>query len=326
MDKNEDLRLMVKVAQMYYEQDLTQAEIARQLGIYRTTISRLLKKVRQLGIVTIAINYDYNENLVLEQQLKSRFNLKEAIVVSTPNPFDLQEQLVLMAKQCAVFLSSIIEENNIIGFSWGSAVATLVEQMDSLPQSRRVTCIPMVGGPSGKLESRYHVNTLVYSAAMKLKGESLLIDFPAILEQKAIRDGIIQSQHFRNIADYWDQLDIAIVGIGSPTMSGQLSWRAFYGNEVIDDFNDRRVIGDICSRFYDRDGEPVNTHISDKTITIELNQIKRARYAIGIAHSHEKVNAIIGALRGKYINCLVTTKETAEEILNSTNIENANTE
>lgn len=318
MDKNEDLRLMVKIAQMYYEQDLTQAEISHQLGIYRTTISRLLKKVRQLGIVTIAINYDYNENLVLEQQLKSRFNLKEAIVVSTTNPFDLEGQLALMAKQCAIFLNSIIEKNNIIGFSWGSAVATLVEHMDSLSQSRHVTCIPMVGGPSGKLESRYHVNTLVYGAAMKLKGESLLVDFPAILEQKSTRDGIMQSRHFSHVADYWDRLDIAIVGIGSPTMSGHSSWRAFYGSDVIAHFNDRRVIGDICSRFYDCDGVPIETYISDKTITIELEQIKRARYAVGIAHSSDKVNAIIGALRGKYINCLVTTKETAEEILNNT--------
>jgi DNA-binding transcriptional regulator LsrR (DeoR family) len=318
MDKNEDLRLMVKIAQMYYEQDLTQAEIARRLGIYRTTISRLLKKVRQKGIVTIAINYDYNNNLLLEQQLKSRFNLKEAIVVPMANAFDEPTQLTLMAQQCAGFLNRIIEEDNIIGFSWGSAVATLVEHMDNSPRSRRVTCVPMVGGPSGKLESRYHVNTLVYGAAMKLKGESLLIDFPAILEQKSIRDGIMQSQHFRNMKEYWDQLDIAVVGIGSPTMIGQSSWRAFYGNDVIDHFNDRRVIGDICSRFYDLDGLPVETYISDKTITIELAQIKRARYAIGIAHSHDKVNAIIGALRGRYINCLVTTAETAEEILTNT--------
>lgn len=59
MEKSDDLRLMVKIAQMYYEQDFTQAEIARALGIYRTSISRMLKKVREQGIVTISINYNY---------------------------------------------------------------------------------------------------------------------------------------------------------------------------------------------------------------------------------------------------------------------------
>ncbi|CNE27930.1 sugar-binding transcriptional regulator [Yersinia mollaretii] len=318
MEKSDDLRLMVKIAQMYYEQDFTQAEIARALGIYRTSISRMLKKVREQGIVTISINYNYNENLLLEQQLKSRFKLREAIVVSSEEDQSPEHQLILMAKHCCALLNRIIENGDILGFSWGSAIATLVEQMETSPVSRQLTCIPMVGGPSGKLESRYHVNTLVYSAAMKLKGESLLIDFPAILEKSVIRDGIVQSQHYRAIADYWQRLDIAIFGIGSPNISGNSTWGAFYGSDVIDHFNDRQVAGDICSRFYDLQGNPVETYISDKTITIELEKIKKARYSIGIAHSHEKISGIIGAIKGKYINSLVTTKETAEEILKLT--------
>ena len=73
MENSDDIRLIVKIAQLYYEQDMTQAQIARELGIYRTTISRLLKRGREQGIVTIAINYDYNENLWLEQQLKQKW-------------------------------------------------------------------------------------------------------------------------------------------------------------------------------------------------------------------------------------------------------------
>ncbi|HHH7531614.1 TPA: helix-turn-helix domain-containing protein, partial [Escherichia coli] len=56
MENSDDIRLIVKIAQLYYEQDMTQAQIARELGIYRTTISRLLKRGRDQGIVTIAIN------------------------------------------------------------------------------------------------------------------------------------------------------------------------------------------------------------------------------------------------------------------------------
>lgn len=86
MENSDDIRLIVKIAQLYYEQDMTQAQIARELGIYRTTISRLLKRGREQGIVTIAINYDYNENLWLEQQLKQKFGLKEAVVASSDGP------------------------------------------------------------------------------------------------------------------------------------------------------------------------------------------------------------------------------------------------
>lgn len=318
MEKSDDLRLMVKIAQMYYEQNSTQAEIAQTLGIYRTSISRILKKVREQGIVSISINYNYNDNLLLEQQLKSRFGLREVVVVADELSDSPESALISMAKQCGTLLNRIIEKGDVIGFSWGSAIAALVEQMDSSPMPRQVTCIPLVGGPSGKLESRFHVNTLVYSAALKLKGESLLIDFPAILEKSVIRDAIIQSQHYQTIAELWDRLDIAVFGIGSPNISGNSTWRAFYGGEVIDHFNDRNVAGDICSRFYDIQGNPVETLISDKTITIPLDKIKAARYSIGVAYSHEKISGIIGAIQGKYINCLVTTQATVKEILQMT--------
>ena len=98
MENSDDIRLIVKIAQLYYEQDMTQAQIARELGIYRTTISRLLKRGREQGIVTIAINYDYNENLWLEQQLKQKFALQE-VVVAASDALQEEDQLNLIGQR-----------------------------------------------------------------------------------------------------------------------------------------------------------------------------------------------------------------------------------
>ena len=275
-ENSDDIRLIVKIAQLYYEQDMTQAQIARELGIYRTTISRLLKRGREQGIVTIAINYDYNENLWLEQQLKQKFGLKEAVVVSCDSEQE-DEQLKMMGVHGAQLLERLLEPGDIIGFSWGRAVRGLVEGLSPASQSRQLICVPIIGGPSGKLESRYHVNTLTYSAAAKLKGESHLADFPAL------RDGA--------------------------------NWHAFYGSEESDDLHARQVAGDICSRFYDINGVTVETNMSEKTLSIETNKLKQARYSIGIAMGEEKLSGILGALRGNYINGLVTNSHTAELLL-----------
>ena len=293
MENSDDIRLIVKIAQLYYEQDMTQAQIARELGIYRTNISRLLKRGRDQGIVTIAINYDYNENLWLEQQLKQKFGLKDVVVVSG-NDEDEETQLAMMGLHGAQLLDRLLEPGDIVGFSWGRAVSALVENLPQAGQSRQLICVPIIGGPSGKLESRYHVNTLTYSAAAKLKGESHLADFPALLDNPLIRNGIMQSQHVKTISAYW---------------------HAFYGGEESDDLNARQVAGDICSRFFDIHGEMVETNMSEKTLSIEMNKLKQARYSIGIAMSEEKYSGIIGALRGKYINCLVTNSSTAELLL-----------
>lgn len=108
MENSDDIRLIVKIAQLYYEQDMTQAQIARELGIYRTTISRLLKRGRDQGIVTIAINYDYNENLWLEQQVKQKFGLKDVVVVSG-NDEDEDTQLAMMGLHGAQLLDRLLE-------------------------------------------------------------------------------------------------------------------------------------------------------------------------------------------------------------------------
>lgn len=314
MENSDDIRLIVKIAQLYYEQDMTQAQIARELGIYRTTISRLLKRGREQGIVTIAINYDYNENLWLEQQLKQKFALKE-VVVASGDALAEDAQLTVMGQQGAQLLERLLEPGDIIGFSWGRAVRSLVENLPQSSQSRQLICVPIIGGPSGKLESRYHVNTLTYSAAARLKGESHLADFPALLDNELIRNGIMQSHHFKTIAAYWNNLDVAIVGIGSPAIRDGANWHAFYGSEESDDLHARHVAGDICSRFYDINGATVETNMSEKTLSIEMSRLKQARYSIGVAMGEEKYSGILGALHGKYINCLVTDKKTAELLL-----------
>jgi len=159
------------------------------------------------------------------------------------------------------------------------------------------------------------VNTLTYGAAARLKAESHLADFPALLENTLIRNGIMQSQHFKTISSYWENLDVALVGIGSPAIRDGANWHAFYGSEESDDLNARHVAGDICSRFYDINGIAVETNMNEKTLSIDIARLKQVRYSVGIAIGEEKYTGIIGALRGGYINCLVTHREPAERLL-----------
>lgn len=110
------------------------------------------------------------------------------------------------------------------------------------------------------------MNTLTYGAAARLKAESHLADFPALLDNPLIRNGIMQSQHFKTISSYWDSPDVALVGIGSPAIRDGANWHAFYGSEESDDLNARHVAGDICSRFYDINGGLVDTNMSENPV------------------------------------------------------------
>lgn len=308
--------MLLKVAQMYYENDMTQSEISKELGIYRTTISRMLKKIREKGIVKIAINYNLCETFSIEQQLIERFGLKEAIVVPIIGE-EKKVKLRAMGQACAQLIARIVKDEDVVGFSWGSSLAEIINELEVTHESNAMF-VPMVGGPSGKMESQYHVNTIVYAAAQKFKGTSVLIDVPAILERKETREHIVQSQYFQDIATLWDKITIAIVGIGSTMIKGNPAWTAFYGGEALEELERGQIVGDICSQFFDIKGNIIETSISERTIAIGLEHLKKTKYSIGVAESLEKVDAIIGALNGKYLNVLVTTEDTAKEILERT--------
>ncbi|MGG1940814.1 sugar-binding transcriptional regulator [Paenibacillus polymyxa] len=314
MNLQEDRKLLIKVAQMYYEQDMTQSEISKVLGIYRTTISRMLKRVREEGIVSITINYGTADQLPLEQKLCECFGLQEAIVVMTDpaQPSHLKRKAI--GRACSDWLQHKVQSKDVIGFSWGSSLASVVDEF-STDNRPFVTFIPMVGGPSGKLESRYHVNTICYQAAVKWNARSLMIDAPAITEQRETREQLINSPYFKTISDYWGKLDIALFGIGSAKLQGREKWRGFYGDAFITELEDGRAAGDICSRFFDESGTSIKTSLEDRTLTISLEQIKKAKLSVGIAESLEKVPGILGALNGGYMNVLITTEETALKLL-----------
>lgn len=314
MDELEEERLLLKLAQMYYEKDLTQSEIAKELNINRSTISRMLKKVREKGIVTTLINYDMFDTFTVEEQLKDRFNLKDAIVVPVGEEHSKETKLLAMGQACANYLKQIVQNKDVIGFSWGSSLGRTVEQLENTSKED-VLCVPMVGGPSGKLESRYHVNTICFKAAEKFNAQSLMIDLPAILDNRETRDQILKSDYFEEISTVWKLVTVAVFGIGSIEISGERTWKAFYGNAVTEELKRDNVVGDICSHFFDIDGNVIQTSVTDRTISIGLDKIKNARYSIGVAESKEKVNGIIGALNSGLMKVLVTTEETAKLIL-----------
>lgn len=312
--ERDEYKLLVKIAQMYYEENKTQSEISSDLGIHRTSISRMLKTIREKNIVKISVNYDLVDTSSLENKIKKNFGLRDVIIVPVEPSQKTKIKQKSIGSAAAEYLSNIIEDGDTIGFSWGSTLSELIYEIKP-KYYKNVVCVPMIGGPSGRIESQHHVNTITYEAAKKFNGKSILIDSPAILDSKSVRDALMDTEHNKEIKTMWDNLDIAVVGIGSILISESENWNGFYEDKIVKLMNENKVVGDIISRFYDVDGNVIDTDISNRIIGITLDKLKSIPYRIGVAESKNKVLGILGALNGGYINVLVTTEETAIELI-----------
>ena len=314
MTKDEQKQL-VKIAEMYYLENKTQSEISRALQIHRSTISRLLKLSREKGIVKITIDPFQAGTYSYEEELVNKFGLDKAIVVTTSENVNDEKVLMDLGKAANSYLKEIVEDDMIIGFSWGSAMAAFAQSISGI-EKRNITCVPIVGGPSGRVVSKYHVNTITYQASLALHGKALLIDAPAIPETLELKKALLDKSFNQSLIHYWRNLNIAVLGIGSPTMKESDRWKDFYGQDVFQFVTENKVVGDVVSRFYDAQGHHIESELDSRIIGIDTTDLKRVRYKIGIAESRDKVPAIIGAIRGGYVNVLVTTQDTARELLN----------
>lgn len=314
MDTDETNRLLVRIAELYYNEDRTQSQISKELNIHRSTISRLLKKSREKGIVNIDINYDMAGTYALEKKFESLFDLEKVIIIPTVAEMGHKTKTQLLAKSASNYLQTIIRDSMIIGFSWGETMTSIGHEMSDM-ETKNVVCVPMLGGPSGKLDSEYHVNTVVYEVARKLNAKSILIDSPAITETIELKQALMNTQFNKELTEVWNNLDVAMLAVGSIGLSQKLMWKQFYGENVLSTLSSKNVVGDVISRFFDENGIPVQSDLNNRTIGITLEQLKRVKTRIAVAESSEKATAILAALRGNYMNVLITTDETANSIL-----------
>lgn len=306
-----DRRILIKAANLYYNDRLKQDDIAQRLGVDRTTVSKYLKRALAAGIVRITVDTDGNEEL--ESALERRFGLREAYVVE--RSIDLEQVKRRMAKAGLSLLRRIAADGQVIGLAWGTSIRELThyaaaERLHPV----RADFVPLDGGPES-LDSELHVNTLCYELANAFGGRSHYIYAPTIARTAAIAAAIRQDVNFEQISRFWERLDIGIVGIGAPVKSSNLVWMGSFGRAAIESLLRAGVVGEICSVFYDRDGRPVTTEFRDRIIAVDLERLRALSYSIGMAASREKVPAILGALRGRYINVLITDEETAKILL-----------
>lgn len=313
MLKEED-KLLVRIAEMYYQEDKTQSQISKELNIHRSTISRLLKRSRNEGIVTIAINYDKAGTYNVEKELQNIFSLEKAIIIPTASELSRSQKDRLLAAGVDSYLKEKIKNNMILGFSWGETLAAIAAELSEY-KLENILCVPMIGGPAGRLISDYHVNTITYEMSKKLNGRALLIDAPAFPETVSLKKALMDNAFNQKLAEYWGKIDIAIFGIGSPSLKTSKTWKQFYGEDVLDYLEEERVVGDVVSRFYNQEGEHIQNKLDDCIIGITPTELKQVTYRIGVAASVEKAQAIVSALQGGYVNVLVTTEETAHEVV-----------
>ncbi|AGU81960.1 transcriptional regulator [Streptococcus anginosus C1051] len=311
--KSERKRLLAKIAYLYYVEEKSQAEIAAETGIYRTTVSRMLAEAKKEGIVKIEIEAFDTRLFHLENVVKEKYGLKGLEIVANQvddSPSDLEQRL---AQSAAGMLRGMIDDNAKVGFSWGKSLSLLVEHSGSR-HLNNVHFFPLAGGPS-PIHARYHVNTLIYSMANKYHGDCRFMNATIIQEDESLAKGILSSKYFEDLKRSWQELDVVVVGIGGQVDEKNRQWLDMLTAEDFRTVENEGAVGEICCRFFDENGELVDEQLQNRTVAISLDYLKTVPHSLAFAYGRQKAAAILAVLRAGYVNHLVTDEATILKVL-----------
>jgi DNA-binding transcriptional regulator LsrR (DeoR family) len=312
-NNNERLTYLAQVASMYYDQGQSQEEIAKEFGISRSAVSRLLTEARQKGVVEIIVHYPWRTCLELETALVSTFDLKAASVLFRENrPYE--EMLQGLGVLASRYLDRIIHDGVTIGISWGTALYQMINAMR--PRHLLGVKIVQLIGATGSENVPTDGPVLAQLLTGQLGGSCYYVYAPLIVESEAVREVLMQDRNIGDTLSRAKQADIALVGIGSTRADLSSLLRAGYLNEDEQDhIRATGAVGDICGQHYSLTGEWLDIDVNRRVVGISLDNLARIETVIGVAGSSRKGAAILGALRGRYVNVLITDDQAARKVL-----------
>jgi DNA-binding transcriptional regulator LsrR (DeoR family) len=314
MGRLEELRLITKVATLYHRHGLRQSEIAERLDLSQATVSRLLKRGESEGIVRITVAAPMGVYPQLEDALKERYGLKEAIVVDGSD--EPSELLHHVGAAAAYYLETTLQPEEQIGISsWSETLLAMTKSMRPIRRSTGARVIQILGGV-GDPAAAAHATQLTRGLASLVNGEFSMLPAPGVVGAAGTRRVLLKDPFVQEAVRRFDTITLALVGIGTVEPSPMLarSGNVFTAAELAA-LSARGAVGDICLRFFDADGDLVEHPLGDRVIGIGLHQLRGCRRSVGIAGGTRKLAAIRGALLGSWINVLITDNRVAEALV-----------
>ena len=312
--QQQDLRLLSKVSKLYYEQELTQQEIADTQLLSRSKVSRLLQRAQDAGIVHITVLPPPGIYTDLEYQLENKFGLREVIVTEATELTSQEAISKEIGLAAADYLHRTLRDGDIIGVSWGTTLNAMVSALR--PQETQDVHVVQIIGGLGPPEAEVHATDLCRRMGHALRSRLTLLPAPGIMDSQQAKEVILCDSYVQGALDLIPDINVAYIGIGAPTPTSVIMRDGSIMSQAeLDDLLNQGAVGDIALRFFDADGQPIHSELDDRVIGITIEQLKQIERVVGVAGGPEKDAVIRGALLGRLIDVLVTDHATAMRLL-----------
>jgi lsr operon transcriptional repressor len=306
--------LLLRAAWFYYKDELTQDEIAKRLSLSRASVGRLLDRARRVGLVSIQLDTEYLNAFELSAELRRVFRLTEALVVPDHDkePADHHAINARVGLGGAQFLSTHLRPGGSLGVGWGETVSRVIAATN-FGTVGPVHMVTLTGGVDGYLPT-----------IVSFKGETgnadqattaAVIPAPIHASSPELAAALRAEPTIQQVLKHACEVDQAVVGVGTPTLDATIAQLGYLNADDVRILAEHKIVGDILGQFFDANGVVADLPLHDRRIGVDLVDLKNIPKVVGVAGGVHKAEAILGALRGGYLDVLVTNEIAAIRLL-----------
>lgn len=306
----------MRAARMYYLGGKSQGEIAKALGVSRSSVSRILLSARERGIVEIRIHNhrSLTRDKELEKRLVETFDLQSAQVVARPSG---RTAIDVVGEMAARIFEKVVPGLSRFGMSWGETIAAFTEHVQVEPIYPRLELCPLAGGAPTMQPTGASGNVALDSLARSCGALAYRFDAPAVVESSLTWQALNRESGVVQALDRARQCEVALVGIGQIGVhsSSRITRAMRLSDAEQADFLRQQPVGDLCGRFFDIHGRALGVPSSERVIGLTLDELDELPSVVGIAAGVEKSMGVLGALRTGVLTQLIADEDLVHAVL-----------
>lgn len=303
-------------AWLYYQDGLSQSEVANIMGVSRVTVVKYLHLAREKGFVNISLDSSVFSTIDYAIRIKAKFDLNNVLILPDEEKNKSQHTLNMnrerLAKAGAMYLSQIMGDDDILGVAWGRTIYKLGNYLP--PKSlKNITVLQMIGAVAPQPD--FKTAEAAALIANKLSGCSINLHVPAVVSSARLAMELQAEPIIRRNFSALNQCNKALFVVGNTLDDNPLVTTGVLTSSEMAQYRDLGAVGVICGRFYDLQGNPLVSDIDLRIMGISLAQLRQIPQRLFIAGGVENIQATIGVIKGGYATDIVIDEVTALALL-----------
>lgn len=302
-----------RAAWLYYLEELTQGEVARELGVSRSTVVRLLQKAKDTGLVRISLDVPHGV-FEMERRMERLYGLGKVRLV--PDAGDDEKLKRWLGHAAAELIVDMVEPGTSVAVGWGTTLQAMTYSLTGEQAVEGVRIAPLVGGLH-RASNGTNPHGVAEQLGRYFKAPAQALYAPVYVEDHATAEALVRDPGVRDVLNLARQATLAIYGIGTLDEDATMLQLGHLSPEEQSFMKGRGAVGDIVCRWMDADGNPVELPPTINPIGISLADLKAIPERLMVSGGEAKREALLAALRGGYATTLVTDEGTASYLLQS---------